>query len=266
VATVTAQRCKGYPVLTPVISLVEIGAGGGSIARLDPGGALAVGPESAGADPGPACYGQGGEQPTLTDANLVLGRLNPDFSWVARRGSTSLWPERALDEHVARPAGIRLHEAAQAVIANANMTSALYFISVEQGELNYPIRVARLELIPDSGGAGRFRGGLGGRRAFEFPDAACIWSVMSDGRRFALWGLAGGQPGRSAKFILDPLGEHRELPSKCAVDVSKGGRVRVETPGGGGFGAPRERDPAALERDLRDGKVTDPAASRGPAG
>jgi len=64
VATVTAQRGRGYPVLTPVISLVEIGAGGGSIARVDPGGALSVGPESAGADPGPACYGLGGDRPT----------------------------------------------------------------------------------------------------------------------------------------------------------------------------------------------------------
>jgi N-methylhydantoinase B len=136
---------------------------------------------------------------------------------------------------------------------------------IEEVELNYPIRVARLELIPDSGGAGTFRGGLGVRRDFEFPDAACSWSVLSDGRKFAPWGLAGGQPAKPARFILDPLGEHRELPSKCTVDVPKGGRVRVETPGGGGFGDPRERDPAALERDLRDGKVTDPAAYGRPA-
>ena len=103
-----------------------------------------------------------------------------------------------------------------------------------------------LELIPDSGGAGRFRGGLGVRRDFEFPYAACTWSVMSDGRKFAPWGLSGGQSGRTAHFILDPLGEHRDLPSKCVVEVPKGGRVRVETPGGGGFGDPGERDPEAL--------------------
>ena len=128
---------------------------------------------------------------------------------------------------------------------------------IEEVELNYPIRIARLELIPDSGGAGRFRGGLGVRRDFEFPYAACTWSVMSDGRKFAPWGLSGGLSGRTAHFILDPLGEHRDLPSKCVVEVPKGGRVRVETPGGGGFGDPGERDPEALARDRRDGKVDD---------
>ena len=72
-------RGGGYPVRTPVIDLVEIGAGGGSMAWVDAGGALRVGPRSAGADPGPACYGRGGTTPTVTDANVVLGRLNPAF-------------------------------------------------------------------------------------------------------------------------------------------------------------------------------------------
>ena len=74
---VGASRGAGYPIRTPVIDLVEIGAGGGSIAWVDPGGILRVGPESAGADPGPACYGRGGTRPTVTDANLLWGRLNP---------------------------------------------------------------------------------------------------------------------------------------------------------------------------------------------
>src|SRR5690606_21259791 len=72
-------KAQGYPIRTPVIDLVEIGAGGGSIAWVDSGGSLRVGPKSAGADPGPACYGRGGDEPTITDANLVLGRLNPDY-------------------------------------------------------------------------------------------------------------------------------------------------------------------------------------------
>src|SRR5881296_1668049 len=72
-------RGGGYPIRTPVIDLVEIGAGGGSIAWIDSGGALRVGPRSAGADPGPACYGRGGAEPTVTDANLVLGRLSADY-------------------------------------------------------------------------------------------------------------------------------------------------------------------------------------------
>ena len=78
-ATEHGARGSGYPIRTPVIDLVEIGAGGGSIAWTDSGGILRVGPQSAGADPGPVCYGQGGTEPTITDANLVLGRLSPDY-------------------------------------------------------------------------------------------------------------------------------------------------------------------------------------------
>ena len=72
-------RGGGYPLKTPVIDLVEIGAGGGSIAWVDSGGSLRVGPQSAGADPGPACYDDGGTEPTITDANLVLGRIDPNY-------------------------------------------------------------------------------------------------------------------------------------------------------------------------------------------
>jgi N-methylhydantoinase A len=150
VATVTAQRGQGYPVLTPVISLVEIGAGGGSIANIDPGGALTVGPQSAGADPGPACYGQGGTEPTLTDANLVLGRINPDYFLGGEARLDVGLAHRAILEKVARPAGLEVIDAARAIIdiANAKMTSALYFISVEQG-----IDPRDFVLVP-SGGAG----------------------------------------------------------------------------------------------------------------
>lgn len=86
------MKGSGLPVVTPVIDLIEIGAGGGSIARRDELGLLKVGPESAGADPGPACYGLGGSEPTVSDANLVLGYLNPDYFL---GGSIPLLPERA---------------------------------------------------------------------------------------------------------------------------------------------------------------------------
>jgi len=150
VANVTAQRGQGYPVLTPVISLVEIGAGGGSIAHLDPGGALTVGPQSAGADPGPACYGLGGDQPTLTDANLVLGRINPDFFLGGETALDVSLSEQAIIKYAAEPSGLELLEAANAIIdiANAKMVSALYFISVEQG-----IDPRDYVMVP-SGGAG----------------------------------------------------------------------------------------------------------------
>lgn len=124
---------------------------------------------------------------------------------------------------------------------------------IEEVEVNYPIRIARYGLIPGSCGTGRFRGGLGVRRDFEFPDADCSFTVFSDGRRFAPWGLAGGGPGACARYILDPEGEARELPSKVTILVPKGGRVSVQTPGGGGFGDPADRNPAAAENDARNG-------------
>ena len=135
IANVTSARGKGYPVLTPVISLVEIGSGGGSIAQVDPGGAITVGPQSAGANPGPASYAQGGTMPTLTDANLVLGRLNPDFFLGGEFRLNKSLAEQAIRERVSGPAGLGVIEAARAIvdIANAKMTSALYFITVERG-------------------------------------------------------------------------------------------------------------------------------------
>ncbi len=123
---------------------------------------------------------------------------------------------------------------------------------IEEVEMNYPIRIVRYGLIEGSGGRGRFRGGLGVRRDFEFPDAACSFTIFSDGRRFAPWGLDGGGPGACARYVLDPDGAARELPSKVTVMVPKGGRVSVQTPGGGGFGDPARRDPAAAADDARN--------------
>ncbi|MBM3525645.1 MAG: hydantoinase/oxoprolinase family protein, partial [Alphaproteobacteria bacterium] len=135
VATITASRGQGYPVKTPVISLVEIGAGGGSIAAVDPGGALTVGPESAGADPGPACYGRGNPAPTLTDANVVLGRINPAYFLGGELAIDSALAEKAVREKVAEPLGMNTVEAARAIIdiANARMTAALNLVTIEKG-------------------------------------------------------------------------------------------------------------------------------------
>jgi N-methylhydantoinase A len=148
--TTTNGRGQGYPVKTPAISLVEIGAGGGSIARIDPGGALTIGPESAGAVPGPACYGKGGDRPTITDANLVLGRLDPSFFL---GGALPLDLGRARDaiaRDIAGPLGLGIVQAAQAIvdIANAKMIAALEFVSIQQG-----IDPRDYTLVP-SGGAG----------------------------------------------------------------------------------------------------------------
>ena len=128
-------RGQGYPILTPVIDLVEVGAGGGSIAWLDSGGALRVGPQSAGAVPGPACYGQGGDAPTVTDANLVLGRLNPDYFLGGEISLDIGLATRAIEERCARPLDLTLDEAAYGIleIANHAMVNALRIVSVQRG-------------------------------------------------------------------------------------------------------------------------------------
>jgi N-methylhydantoinase A len=124
---------KGFPIKTPVVDLAEVGAGGGSIAWIDGGGALQVGPRSAGADPGPACYGLGGVDPTVTDANLVLGYLRSgelsggvDLSVDLARGAVA---------RVAGPLGLSVEDAAHAVhaIVNANMAAAIRMVTVERG-------------------------------------------------------------------------------------------------------------------------------------
>jgi N-methylhydantoinase A len=124
----------GYPVKVPVVDIVEIGAGGGSIAWLDPAGALKVGPQSAGADPGPASYGWGGEEPTVTDANVVAGRINPDYFL---GGQIALEPERARTAlgAIAEALDVPVDEAALGVIrlANANMINLLKLVSVRRG-------------------------------------------------------------------------------------------------------------------------------------
>lgn len=132
---VGATRGAGYPIRTPVIDLVEIGAGGGSIAWVDPGGILRVGPQSAGADPGPVCYGQGGTQPTVTDANLVLGRLNPDYFLGGEIALDPTAAQRAIEQHCAQPLGMDLVEAAHGIveIANTAMVNALRLVSVQRG-------------------------------------------------------------------------------------------------------------------------------------
>ena len=132
---VGASRGVGYPIRTPVIDLVEIGAGGGSIAWVDPGGILRVGPESAGADPGPVCYGRGGIQPTVTDANLVLGRLSPEYFLGGEIALDVTAAKTAIAAHCAEPVGMDVVMAAHGIveIANTAMVNALRLVSVQRG-------------------------------------------------------------------------------------------------------------------------------------
>jgi N-methylhydantoinase A len=134
-AGIGGMSLAGYPVRTPVVDLVEIGAGGGSIAWVDSGGLLRVGSQSAGADPGPVCYRRGGVEPTVTDANVVLGRLNPSYFLGGELGLDVDGARRAIEERCARPLGLSVVEAANGIveIANAAMVNALHLISVQRG-------------------------------------------------------------------------------------------------------------------------------------
>jgi N-methylhydantoinase A len=124
----------GYPIKVPVVDIVEIGAGGGSIAWIDPAGALKVGPRSAGADPGPACYGWGGTEPTLTDANVIAHRINPDY-FLGGRITLDVGRGRAALTPLAEALGVDDEDAALGVIriANANMIHLLKLVSVRRG-------------------------------------------------------------------------------------------------------------------------------------
>lgn len=123
-----------YPVAVPMVDMHTIGAGGGSIAMVDAGGLLNVGPQSAGANPGPACYGKGGVQPTVTDANLVLGRLRAD-GFLGKGMALDIGAARQAMQKVALPLGLSIEEAALGVvrIANEHMVRALRKISVQRG-------------------------------------------------------------------------------------------------------------------------------------
>jgi N-methylhydantoinase A len=131
----SARLVAGYPVKTPMLDIHVIGAGGGSIAAIDDAGAMKVGPRSAGADPGPVAYGRGGTEPTITDANLCLGRLDANTLLAGRMQIDLEAARRVITETIATPLGISLEEAALGIIqiANANMSRAIRSVSVEKG-------------------------------------------------------------------------------------------------------------------------------------
>jgi len=129
------KKGSGLPIRVPVIEMIEIGAGGGSIARVDRMGLLKVGPDSAGADPGPACYNLGGRQPTVTDADLLLGYLDAEFFLGGRMRLDRGAAERAVSEHVARPLGLDTTAAAWGIhrVVNESMAAAARIHGIERG-------------------------------------------------------------------------------------------------------------------------------------
>jgi N-methylhydantoinase A len=148
----------GLVVRTPMIEITTIGAGGGSIAHVDAGGLLGVGPESAGSRPGPVAYGQGNTRPTLTDANIVLGRINaerPIGGAIARLDVDAA--RKAIDTHVGAPLNLGPEAAAEAIIrvANAKMAGAIRLVSIERGH-----DPARFTAVPFGGGGALHVGAL----------------------------------------------------------------------------------------------------------
>ena len=125
----------GHIIKVPMIDIKTLGAGGGSIAWVDAGGALQVGPESAGADPGPVCYMRGGTRPTVSDANAVLGYLNPEFFANGDMGLDIEGAKKAIYEHIAKPMDLTVEEAAEGIlkVVNATMVRGIRMVSVERG-------------------------------------------------------------------------------------------------------------------------------------
>src|SRR5271166_4231482 len=130
------KRGSGLPIKAPVIDMIEIGAGGGSIAAIDEVGLLKVGPRSAGADPGPACYGKGGSEPTVTDADLILGYLDPEYFLGGEIKLDKRKSIAVMEEKLAPKLGMEVESAASGIydVVNANMSRAMRIISIERGQ------------------------------------------------------------------------------------------------------------------------------------
>ncbi len=152
----TEVEVSEYRIASQSLAINTIGAGGGSIAWIDPGGILRVGPKSAGADPGPACYGIGGEEPTVTDTDLVLGYLNPDYFLGGKTKLDYGRAEKVIKEKIAQPLNLDLFKAASGIynIVNSTMAQGVRLVSVSQG-----VDPREFALII-AGGAGPIHGGM----------------------------------------------------------------------------------------------------------
>jgi N-methylhydantoinase A len=211
------RRVGGLPLRLPQLDIHTVGAGGGSIAWIDSGGALRVGPQSAGADPGPACYGRRGALPTVTDANLVLGRLDPDVP-LASGLALDVAAARAALETIAAPfADVRAAAEGVIAVANAEMVRAIGVVSVEQGH-----DPRELELVAF--------GGAGPLHACEVADSLGMRAVVvpAAGGVLSALGIAAGERRRTTvASVMRPLDEVAADPP-ARPRAPRGGRVEVE--------------------------------------
>lgn len=177
------------------------------------------------------------------NCHMACGGLDP------RRGEYYAFIETIAGGYGGRPGKDGL-DAVQAHMQNTENSA------VEETENNYPFMITRYELIPDSEGPGLYRGGLGVRRDWKFRNHDATLTVFSDNRRFAPWGLFGGGSASPSRYILNPNGENKELPSKITLKLAPDDVISYRTPGGGGYGPAERRDPEKVLADVIAGKVS----------
>jgi N-methylhydantoinase A len=230
-----SRRSSGYPVMVPVVDVVEIGNGGGSIAWVDDFGKLHVGPQSAGAVPGPAAYGEGGVEATTTDANIALGRINKDYFFGGEIKADMAAVDTALGR-VAGKLGVTPIEAARGIvrIANNNMINALKLVSLNRG---YDPR--DFTLVAFGGGGAMHAAALGaelGVKKVVIPRSAPVFSawgmMMSDLRRdyfiTRLIETAGAEPSAVAQAVGALIEEAAERArAQFAAEGIAGERVKL---------------------------------------
>ncbi|HZO36232.1 MAG TPA: hydantoinase/oxoprolinase family protein [Solirubrobacteraceae bacterium] len=209
----SSREVAGRPIALPMVDIHTVGAGGGSIAWRDPGGALRVGPRSAGAEPGPACYGRGGTEPTVTDANVVLGRIR---GAIAGGLALDAGAARVAVAGLAETLGLGIEECAQGIVrvANVEMLRALRVMTVEQG-------------IDPRGFALLAFGGAGGLHACELADELDVRTVLvprASGVLSALGLAAADRREDSARSVLAPLG----ADALAALELPREAELRFE--------------------------------------
>ncbi len=247
------RRGSGLPINVPAVEMLEIGAGGGSLARVDRG-MIAVGPESAGAVPGPICYARGGDKPTITDANVVLGYINPEFFNGGTMRLDAAAAEAGIGREIAAPLGVSAAEAAWGIhfIATSSMENALRLVSIERGRdpRSYalvafggagPIHAARLArligipkvVVPQGAGVGSAIGLLGATPRLDVTATRVVRLDAPDAPETIAAVYATLE--RQARAEIERLGETREVTwSRYAQMryVGQGFEVHVDLPSG----------------------------------
>jgi len=252
VDAVNYRRGSGLPLNIMAIELLEIGAGGGSIARAAMG-LIRVGPDSAGAQPGPICYGSGGAEPTITDANLVLGYLNPDFFNGGALGLDANGAAAGIMRGIGAPLGLSLHDAAWGIhhVANANMERAMRIVSIERGRDPRrhalvafggagPLHAARLAhaldvptvIVPRGAGVGSALGLLVAEQKFDLGVTRVL--RLADGADDAIAAIFADLEARVRAELttIGAQGDIRFSRSAAMHYVGQGFDIRVDLPDG----------------------------------